>query len=50
METFLNYVGPLFAALFVAKTIWLGYLFWRGRVSLDDDERGPVSGWGTPRG
>jgi len=48
MDWIFHYIGFFFAALFVAKMIWLAHLFWRGQV--DDDEGGPVSGWGTPKG
>jgi hypothetical protein len=50
MDTIDLWLTIPFGLVFLAKLVWLGQLWWRGEVKIDDDEGGPVSGWGTPKG
>jgi hypothetical protein len=46
MQDAFHYLAIIFAALFVAKMIWLGWLFCSGQSP--EPGKGEVSGWGAP--
>jgi hypothetical protein len=50
MDTLAKILAGAFGAIFVAKMGWMLYIAIYNRNQMPDDDGGPVSGWGTPKG